>query len=424
MDTNGLIALGLLILTFGLISKRIQMSALTPPMVFVAFGLAVGSDGLGLVRVSAGANAVHVFAELTLAVVLFLDASRINLARLRHEYHLPLRLLAFGMPLTLLLGTLLALVLFSDLSLFEAALLAAILTPTDAALGQAVVSDPVVPVRIRQTLNVESCLNDGLALPAVLILAALAEAAGQAEVTPWVGYTVKQIALGPIVGVAVGYLGGKIIQRASQTGWMNHSFQELAGLALAFLAFGGAGAVGGNGFIATFVAGLTLGNTSRAVCSCLYEFTEVEGQLLVLVTFSLFGALLVGPSVPHWTGKIVLYAALSLTLVRMAPVALGLIGAGLRPVSILFLGWFGPRGLASILFGLLIVERSGIPHREEIFAGVIATVLASVVLHGATAAPAARAYGRRVEALKREAEVMPEHVSVAEMPVRVSHPTR
>lgn len=424
MDLRALIALGLLILIFGLVSKRLQMSALTPPMVFVAFGLLVGPHALGLVQGGAVAGAVEVFAELTLVLVLFLDAARIDLRRLRREYHLPLRLLAVGMPLTLVGGTLVALGVLSELSLVEAALLAAILMPTDAALGQAVVSDPVVPVRVRQTLNVESGLNDGIALPAVLVLAALAEPTGPRELAQWVEYTAKQLALGPLVGVAVGYFGGKIVQRASQTGWMNHSFQELSGLALAFLAFAGAGAVGGNGFIAAFVAGGTLGNTSRAVCSRLYDFTEVEGQLLVLVTFSLFGALLVWPSIEYWNWKVVLYAALSLSVVRMAPVAVGLIGAGLRPASILFLGWFGPRGLASILFGLLIVERSGIPHREEIFAVAIATVLASVVLHGVSAAPAARSYGRYLEAFRREAEGMPEHHPVSEMPLRVYHPTR
>jgi NhaP-type Na+/H+ or K+/H+ antiporter len=424
MDARALLALGLLILGFGLVSKRVQMSVLTPPMVFVAFGLAVGPDGLRLASVSAGATAVHVFAEITLALVLFLDAARIDLACLRREYHLPLRMLAVGMPLTFTLGTLAALVFFGDFSIFEAALLAAILTPTDAALGQAVVSDPVVPVRIRQSLNVESGLNDGIALPAVLILAALAEAAGQQGVTPWVVYTMKQIVVGPLVGVAVGYLGGKIVQRASGSGWMNHSFQQLSGLALALVAFAGADAVGGNGFIATFVAGLTLGNSSRSVCGCLYEFMEIECQLLVLVTFSLFGALLVGPSIEHWSGEIALYAFLSLSVVRMLPVALGLIGTGLRPVSLLLLGWFGPRGLASILFGLLIVESSGIPHREEIFAVVIVTVLASVLFHGASAAPGARLYGRHIETFKHEAPAMPEHVSVTEMPVRVSHSAR
>jgi NhaP-type Na+/H+ or K+/H+ antiporter len=424
MDAPLLLALGLLILGFGLVSRRVQMGALTPPMVFVAFGLVVGPDVLRLVPVGVGTGAVHTLAEVTLALVLFLDAARIDLACLRREYHLPLRMLAAGMPLTLVLGTILAVGFFGDFTIFEAALLAAILTPTDAALGQAVVSDRVVPVRIRQTLNVESGLNDGLALPAILILAALVEAAGQQDVTPWLVYTAKQLVLGPLVGFAVGYFGGKVVQRASASGWMNHSFQQLAGLALALLAFAGADALGGNGFIATFVAGLTLGNSSRSVCGCLHEFMEVEGQLLILMTFSLFGAVLVGPSIQYWNGEVALYALLSLTVVRMLPVALGLAGAGLRPTSLVFLGWFGPRGLASILFGLLILESSAIPHREEIFAAVILTVLMSVLLHGASAAPLARRYGLHIEAQKEGEPAMAEHVSVTEMPVRVPHPRR
>ncbi|MCZ6784707.1 MAG: cation:proton antiporter [Proteobacteria bacterium] len=422
MDIGVLMGLASLILLFGLVSKRLQTSAFTPPMAFVAFGLLVGSGGLDWVRVDAGTGAVHAFAELTLILVLFLDASRIDLAALRRQVGLSARLLGVGMPLTLALGTVLGVALFSDLSLAEAALLAAILTPTDAALGQTVISNPVVPARIRQSLNVESGLNDGLALPAVLVLAALAEAQAETDVTPWVTYTALQIGLGPLVGAAVGYAGGKLVERASDTGWMNHAFQELSGLALALLAFAIAEEIGGNGFLSAFAAGLTLGNTSRSVCRCLYDFTEVEGQLLVLVTFSLFGALLVFPSAPHWNWTVALYAVLSLTVVRMVPVAISLFGTRLRPVSVLFLGWFGPRGLASILFGLLIVERLEIPHHDEIFATVILTVLASVFLHGASAAPAARAYGRRVAPLP-EAEPMPEHEPAAEMPLRVSPPS-
>ena len=417
MNAGSLIALASLILLFGLASKRLQAGSFTPPMAFVLYGMLLGAPALGLLEIDAGEGAVHGFAELALILVLFLDASRIDLRKLRSEFDLPLRMLAIGMPLTLLLGAAVALGVFAGLSFVEAALLAAILTPTDAALGQAVVSDPAVPVRIRQSLNVESGLNDGIALPAVLVFAALAEAETRTDVAPWVQYALLQVGLGPLVGVAVGYAGGKVVSAATARGWMNHDFQQLAGIAIALLCWGVAEEVGGNGFIAAFVGGLTVGNTARHVCSCLYEFTEVEGQLLILITFSLFGAALVWPVVEHWSAATWLYAALSLTVVRMLPVALSLLGTGLHPVSYVFLGWFGPRGLASILFGLLILEHAGIPNRDAIFAAVIATVLLSVALHGVSAAPAARAYARRLQTL-RGAEAMEEHKSVTELPLR------
>ena len=418
MDGSTVLIVSLLVLAFGLVSKRLEESIVTPPMVFVGLGLLIGPQALGILRLDAAAEAVRVFAELTLVLVLFTDASRIDLAVLRRQYHLPLRLLAIGMPLTIGLGTLAALALFPQFSFFEAALLAAILAPTDAALGQAVMSNPSVPVRVRQALNVESGINDGIALPMVLVLAACAEAVAQHDITAWVGITVQELVLGPVVGAAVGYFGSRLVQWASRRGWTNRKFEQLAGLTLAFLAFAGAQSVGGNGFIAAFVAGLSVARTSRSICGCLNDFTEVEGQLLVLITFLLVGALLVWPASVHWSWEVAVYAGLSLSLVRMLPVALSLAGMRLRPLTALFLGWFGPRGLASILFAMIIVERAEIPHREQIVAIVIATALVSIFAHGASASPAARYYGRRLERLRREAET-PEHIAVTEFPLRI-----
>ena len=397
MEVSALIVVALVLLGYGLVSERIRSTIVSAPMIFVGAGYLVGAGALGVMDLHEGMRAVHVFGEITLIIILFTDAAHVDLRALREDFAIPLRMLVVGMPLTIGFGTALALGLFPFLSVYEAALVAAILAPTDAALGQAVVSDPAVPGRIRRTLNVESGINDGIALPVVLALAACAEAAGQDSLTPWIGFTARQLILGPLVGAAVGYLGGKAVHGATRAGWMNESFQLLSGLALAVLAYGGAELVHGNGFIAAFVAGLVMGNTVRNACSRLYRFAEAEGQLLELVTFLLFGAVLLPRAATHWSGAAAAYALLSLTAVRMIPVSISLLGAGLRPVTHLFLGWFGPRGLASILFALIILDRMSIANREAMAAIVVATVLLSVVAHGVSASPGALAYGRAMD---------------------------
>ena len=282
-------------------------------------------------------------------------------------------------------------------------------------------SNERVPVRIRQALNVESGLNDGIALPVVLVLLALAEMSQQTEpVAYWVRFAMLQVILGPLAGIAIGFIGGKLVQLGTRSRWMNHSFQQLAALAISFLAFFVAEAVGGNGFISAFCAGLTLGNTSRAICQCLYDFAETEGQLLALLTFMIFGAALVWPAVDHLNWRVVIYGVLSLTVIRMIPVALSLIRGGFQPDTVIFLGWFGPRGLASILFALLVLGRADIRSREEIFTIIIVTVFMSVFAHGLTAWPASKWYAGRAEEMKDEPD-MKELVPVREMPVRIPY---
>ena len=405
MEGSALVTIAVAVLAYGLVSRRIRKGVLSPPMFFVAMGLVVGPVALGVVDLHQGERAVHVFAEVTLIIVLFTDAAKVDLRELRKDLGMPLRMLVVGMPLTIALGALAAAALFPGLGVFEAALLAAILAPTDAALGQAVVTDSAVPARVRGALNVESGVNDGIALPVVLALAACAEAAGEDSLGRWVGYTAKQLVLGPAAGIVVGYFGSLAVDRAARSGWMNESFALLSGLALAVLSYGLAERVGGNGFIAAFAAGLVMGHTVRHACGAVYEFAEAEGQLLSLITFLLFGAVLVAPASSHWSPAVALYAALSLTVVRMLPVSIGLVGARLRPATHLFLGWFGPRGLASILFALLILDRTAIAERELLLSVVVATVLASVFAHGITAAPGATVYGRSMERHERRHEM-------------------
>ena len=420
MSTLSLAVVALFILGFGLVSKRIQTTVVTAPMIFVLFGVLVG-PGLGLVNVALDSPAVQLLAELTLVLVLFTDAARIDLARLRREHNIPLRLLGVGLPLTILAGTVAGVALLGELTLGEALVLAIILAPTDAALGQAVVSSARVPVRIRQALNVESGLNDGLALPVLLFAISLAAMVENAtEGAFWLRFAFLQVVLGPVVGTAVGYLGGRLVSRAVRTGRMSDSFRDLSALGLALLAYAGAEVVGGNGFIAAFTAGLALGNTARSLCSSLYEFAEAEGQLLMLLSFLVFGAVMVGPTLDGLGPAAVLYALASLTLVRMVPVWLALSGLGLEPTTRVFLGWFGPRGIASILYGLLLLERSELDHEGTVFGVTMLTILLSVFLHGITAWPGVRWYGGWAERMSDEPD-MPEMQPVSEMPVRFPH---
>jgi NhaP-type Na+/H+ or K+/H+ antiporter len=418
MHTLGLAALALFILAFGLISRRIQTTPFTAPMAFVLFGLLIGTHGLGLLDVGLESPAVRLLAELTLVLVLFTDAARIDLSRLRREHNIPVRLLTIGLPLTVAAGLLAGLGLLGDLTVWEALVLATILAPTDAALGQAVVSSPRVPVRIRQALNVESGLNDGIALPLLLCAVSLGTMAEHAtDVSYWLRFAAFQVGLGPLVGIAVGFLGGRAVGWGRSRDWMSETFENLAAIGLALLAYAGAELVGGNGFIAAFFAGLTLGNTARSVCSSLYAFAESEGQLLTLLSFVVFGAVMAGPALEALSLPVVLYVVASLTVVRVVPVALSLLGLRLNVRTVGFIGWFGPRGIASILYGLLILESAGLPHEERLFAVTMLTVLASVFLHGASAWPGVRWYSAWAEAMGDEPEMM----EVSEMPVRLRH---
>jgi NhaP-type Na+/H+ or K+/H+ antiporter len=413
METILVVALS--ILAFGLISGRIEKSIITPPMVFVVFGLFVGRWGMAVVPHDIETPSVEILATITLVLVLFTDASRIDLKLLRREHELPVRLLAVGLPLTIALGMLVAILLLGGISVWEAALLAAILAPTDAALGQAVVNSPKLPVRIRQTLNVESGLNDGLALPVVLIFLSLAVGQQDKETGEWLWFVCKQVGLGPVAGIMVGFVGGKLVMWGQRTQWMNHTFQDLSSLGLSLLAYSSAEMIGGNGFIAAFCAGLTLGNTARSICTCLYEFAEAEGQLLTLLVFMVFGAIMVPEALEHFHWTHLVYAALSLTMIRMLPVALSMLGRRLNWATVLFLGWFGPRGIASILYVLLLLEGSSLAGKEVILSVVMTTVLVSIFAHGLTALAGANWYAQYMHRTSGN----PEHETVAEMPVRL-----
>jgi NhaP-type Na+/H+ or K+/H+ antiporter len=412
-----IIAAGFLL--YSLISGRLRATIITAPLVLTVFGFMVGTGGLGVVQFTAEHSAIHFVAEFTLILVLFADAARIDLSRLRRDHNLPARMLLIGLPLAIIAGTLVAALLFPSFQFWEAALLAALLAPTDAALGQAVVSAKAVPVRIRQAINVESGLNDGIALPAVLLFATLASAAFDApEAGEWIRFGVLQLTLGPVIGIAAGFIGARLIDTASERGFVEESFQGIAILSLALLTYVSAELIGGNGFIAAFVGGMVFGNTIRHPCTFLFEFMETEGQLLMLITFLVFGAVLLPEGLEHFSPMVFLYAVLSLTVIRMVPIAISLLGTRLRAPTQLFLGWFGPRGLASILFVLLILEEAEIPHHTELLTITVITVAMSILLHGVTAAPFARIYAD-FAARMGDCE---ENELVSELPLREGHP--
>ncbi len=415
MNTESFLVIAAGLVAFAMVSGKLRDTIITPPMIFAAFGLVISGAVLGLADFDFDNDIVHTLAELTLIFVLFTDAARIDLRLLRRDHNLPVRLLVGGLPLTIIAGTLVGLVLLPGFTLWQAALLAAILAPTDAALGQAVVSSPLVPARIRQAINVESGLNDGIALPVVLLFASLASAA-HTTIDPgdWIRFGLMQIILGPVVGIIVGWLGAKAADWAAGNGWMAPALQGPAALGIALIAFAAAEIIGGNGFISAFIAGLVLGNTVRGQCAALFEFAESEGQLLTLLTFLVFGAVLLPTLGGGVDWRIIVYAVLSLTVIRMLPSALALFGTGVRGPTTLFLGWFGPRGLASILFALLVLEEADIPLREEILQITIVTVALSILAHGITAAPASRWYAGIVRRMGDCEEAKP----VSEMPSR------
>jgi sodium/hydrogen antiporter len=400
---------------YGLVSRSLLWANISAPMVFVAFGILCGPELLGVASFSPESEAGLLVAEVALVVVLFSDASRSNLGELRSDGALSARLLTIGMPLTMVAGTLAAAVFLLGLEFWEAAVVAAVLAPTDAALGHAVVSSRLVPEKIRQTINVEAGLNDGLSIPFLFLFLGLAVDQAALDAAGWFTFGVEQIAIGVVAGLLVGGGGGWLVDRAVHREAMTHTFKRLSMVALAIGAWALAGSLDGNGFIAAFVAGLAVAVFREDFGSHMLDFAEREGQLLSLVVFFVFGTAAIG-FLGFATWGVVAFAALSLTLVRMIPVAISLTGTGLSPGSVAFLGWFGPRGLASIVLVLVVVEEEpNLPALDLIMAATTATVLASVFLHGMTARPLSRAYSRYVETLPPES---PEHEEADVAPAR------
>jgi NhaP-type Na+/H+ or K+/H+ antiporter len=388
---------------YGLLASRLERWLITAPIFFVLAGLVLGSSGVGILPSGLDGETTLVITELTLGVLLFADAATVRLREVQGDAHLPVRLLLVGLPLTIALGTVAARLLFPEAGWAAAALIASILAPTDAALGLAVVTNPAVPVRIRRALNVESGLNDGIATPFVTLFLTLVIAEEGLGSGHWAAEAAKEIGLALVAAVAVGVLGGKLLVVARRMGWTSAISEQLVVLALSLLAYVSAVAIGGNGFVAAFVGGLLFGASTSSRVHEPVEFTETVGLFASFFVWTVFGALLVGPVV---TGDIepvaILYAVISLTLIRMVPVAAALAGAGLRRDTVAFMGWFGPRGLASVVFTLIAVEElhGAGPVADVIVELAAWTILLSVVAHGLSAGPLARVYGRHLSRAK------------------------
>jgi len=375
------------IFVYGLFSRVFERSVVSAPIFFTIVGVLLGPLVFGLFdqeRLDTGA--VGILAEATLILVLYTDAIRIDLRRLRRDAQLPARLLGIGLPLTLLSGTVVAKLMFDSFDWAAAFVLAAILTPTDAALGKPVVTDERLPIRVRQTINVESGLNDGIMLPVVTVAVALLASQAGAEQPGGVGrLLLEQIGLGLLAGAVIGWVGGRLLDYAVSKGWVEGIMRQLTTLAIGVGAFAFAEMVGGNGFVAAFVAGLAFGAAAREHCEGAYNFATDEGELLTLLTFLVFGAIVVGQAADDLTVETAIYAVLSLTVIRMVPVAISLIRARLKLQTVAFIGWFGPRGLASILFGAFLLEESVAEVADPIFAVVTWTVIFSIFAHGMSA---------------------------------------
>jgi NhaP-type Na+/H+ or K+/H+ antiporter len=411
-----LTTVALALLAVAAVSRRLSGTPITPAIMFVSIGLLVGPKFLDTVDIPSTSATVRALAEATLALVLFSDASRIDLGKLRRGISLPVRLLGIGLPLTIALGALAAAAIFGQLTFWEAAILGVILAPTDAALGQAVVTEPRVPGRVRQGLNVESGLNDGICVP--LLFAAVAAADVTSHISDGrsgLTLVVEEVGYGVVGGVTAGVLIGAIVLYAGRRDLIAGAWRQVIPAAGAVLAYGTADALGGSGFIAAFVAGMVFRGVIKRDPEEMNRLTEEVGSVLNGVTFVVFGAILLGPAVGELSWELALYAVLSLTVVRMIPVAIAMLGSHARMPTLAFMGWFGPRGLASIVFAVIVVEESRLPHENLLVLAIYLTVGLSVFAHGLTAAPLAKLYADWFERHPRD-----EAPSMEEAPAEVT----
>ena len=383
-----LLILTLLILTFGLFSKLSERSFISGPMVFLSVGILISPMGFNLITVNLDTEIVKTLAELTLILILFVDASYLKYCRLSKILAgIPARLLLIGLPLTMLVGAFSAQYFFPTYNLWVLALLALILSPTDAALGQAVVQSKMVPKRIQESISIESGLNDGIVLPPILLCISVLGSGITSlnNESYWLTFMATQLFIAPLVGGLVGYAGGKLVDHATLKNWMSHTFHHLVSFALAILAYCAAELIHGNGFIAAFFAGLRLSTKIPLVRTQIQEFSEAQGKLFSLIIFFLFGLVCVPNFYIYWDLNLLMYALLSLTLIRMIPVFIALIGVKIDFYSKIFIAWFGPRGIASILYLFIVIVELEVTGYEQLMAVIVLTVLFSVFAHGITA---------------------------------------
>jgi len=393
LNLEALAVVSACVLLWGLVSARLERWDVSAPIAFVVMGLAVTHGPTGIIHVNLHSSTIRSLAELTLALVLFADASRVNLRSLRASAGLPARMLGIGLPLTIAAGALTAALLFGSSGLWVAAAIGAIVAPTDAALGASIMGDGRVPSGVRRLLNVESGLNDGIATPFVNLFIAGAVTAEAVKGGTQLTSAAVELAGGVALGAAVGAVGAVLLALARRTEWSAPGFRPLAILALALFAYSVAVVAGVNGFIAAFVGGMAFGAVDQHHDEEALRFTEEGGTLLSLLVWFIFGAVMLVPGFEQVGWRDVVFAILALTLLRMGPVALSLMGSGLDKMTVLFVGWFGPRGLASVVFGLLAFDVLA-PEQAHVELGAVTlTVTLSVLFHGISASPLAARYG-------------------------------
>ncbi len=412
--------LAIVIAAVSLLRERLRSLPLTTPMLFVFAGMLLAPEalGVGLFEEGLGEETIALVAELTLALLLFSDAARIDTSAACRSFALPTRLLAIGLPLSVALGTLLTASLLTDLSWAEAALVAAILAPTDAALGEAVVSNTAVPTKVRQALNVESGLNDGLVVPVIAVFSAVAAESKLESASELAGEALLEILIAVAIGVVVAYVFSKVVPVIEVREWTDAEGFRIVALASGVIAFAGSLALGGNGFVAAFVCGLVARRILGPMVTEHAELAEDVSQVGAAAVFLLFGATMVWPALGVATPLMILCAIGTLTIGRMIPVAIATMGTHLMSETVLFIGWFGPRGLASMLFGLLLLADGEVDRPDELFAIIALVVFISVILHGVTASPGARRYAAWFDDMADEADEMMEAEPVPESPLR------
>jgi len=383
---------------YSIVSGGLERTPINGALVFIAFGLAFGSLGLGFLTLKVNAEGLRLLAEMTLALVLFTDASNANLGVLKKSFHIPQRLLLIGLPLIILLGFGVGVLVFTGLTLLEIAILATMLAPTDAALGKAVVTNESVPPDIREGLNVESGLNDGICVPILFVFLAIATSSGIEGGTPMLALKLvaEEIGIGVAVGFGLTFLAAWLLKRVADRGWITKTWRQVPVIALAVASFAVAQSLGGSGFIACFSGGLLFGGITKRHKTPLLLAAEGTGDTMALITWVVFGAAVVGHSISHFSWACVLYAILSLTFIRMLPVFLVLIGTNVKTNEKLFMGWFGPRGLASVVFAVIVLNKN-LPGGGTIVLTVVYTIVLSIVLHGLSANPLVAALAARVK---------------------------
>ncbi len=393
--------LALFVFLYSMVAGRVERSVISGPMVFVTAGFLLGPSGLGWLKGDASSNDLRMLADLTLALILFIDAANADMSILKKQFRIPSRMLLLGLPGVIALGFVFAVLMFDGLSLYEAAILATMLAATDAALGKAVITNKAVPAQVREGLNIESGLNDGICVPIVLFFIALSVGGehGGSEISA-IALVVQELGIGMAVGLGLALVGAYLLRWCLKQGWVTEIWVQVTVVALAIASFATAQSLHGSGYIAAFTCGLLFGFLAKDATHKLVLAAEGTGETLALVTWSLFGAMVIGPAFKLFSWDVVVYAMLSLTVIRVVPIFLSLTGTGESVSSRLFLGWFGPRGLASIVFAIIVINAE-VPGGEFLALVVICTVFLSLIAHGISARPLAKWLERKENNLYR-----------------------